>query len=330
MIEAPEPLRDVLRRQALTVAKGIALAPFAVFGLLCLVTVPAAIGLAVALWAFSVGSLALETAVVVVLMAVTVGGLWWAFAYGGIASTRRFGRLDATLRASILACFAITSFTSLTALLYEHDAVHTSVTPANGQDIFDVSLEFYAWQLMNTLPLVDVPGNLDWAKPFEFTDQLGGLLVILFTGFVIFPLIQAARLILADTRTPYDVTVLRALRQHLPEGSVTAVRRGYACAVVDKRVLIDVIEQVWNHDPATRRIEQIRARPGERRPDGYLLVVDAVADRARDRIERALEAAPFAASLAVWRADQPEDDLIASFEALRRQVSGSGPGGRAP
>ena len=55
------------------------------------------------------------------------------------------------------------------------------------------------------------PGNLDWAKPFEFTDRLGGLLVIAFTGFVIFPLIQAARLILAGSQVPYDVTVTRAL-----------------------------------------------------------------------------------------------------------------------
>ena len=50
--------------------------------------------------------------------------------------------------------------------------------------------------------------------------------MILFTGFVIFPLIQAARLILADTRRPYDVTVLRALRQHLRDGSVRPVPAG--------------------------------------------------------------------------------------------------------
>ena len=74
------------------------------------------------------------------------------------APVRRF---EPTLRASILACFAITSFTSLTALLYEHDLVDISVAPDDGQDIFDVSLEFYVWQLLNTLPLVDIPGNLD-------------------------------------------------------------------------------------------------------------------------------------------------------------------------
>ena len=89
---------------------------------------------------------------------------------------------------------------------------------------------------------------------------------------------------------------------------------------MDNLVLVDVMAQVWNHDPAIRRLERICATPEKPTPKGYLLVVDAIADRARERIETELMQAPFPARLAVWRADQPERDLIASFEALREQI----------
>ena len=77
-------------------------------------------------------------------------------------------------------------------------------------------------------------------------------------------------------------------------------------------------------------LERICARPEQDRPKAYLLVVDAIAERARDRVEDALQNAPFPARLAVWRSDQPARDLIKPFEALREQVSGSAPAGRAP
>ena len=95
-------------------------------------------------------------------------------------------------------------------------------------------------------------------------------------------------------------------------------------------MIVDVITQLWNHDPVLPRLERICARPDETRPAGYLLVVDAIADRARDRLEQALKDAPFPARLAVWRGDQPERDLIASFDALCERITDSGPEGRAP
>src|SRR3954451_6344508 len=115
------------------------------------------------------------------------------------------------MSASALALFAVVSFTSLTALLHEQGMIGVTPEPAR-DDVLGEVFGFYLWQFANTLPVVDVPGNLGWEKPFEFDDALGGLLVILFTGFVISPLIQLARLILARGELPFDVLVVRALR----------------------------------------------------------------------------------------------------------------------
>ena len=114
----------------------------------------------VAQWAVSKDSVVLETAVSAVLMVATFTGLWWAFAYGRIASLLSFGRSEPTLRASALAFFALASFASLTSLLYEEDLVRDQrARPRPGQDMLDLSLEFYAWHFANIVPLLDVPGE---------------------------------------------------------------------------------------------------------------------------------------------------------------------------
>lgn len=321
MNEGTPSLREEIRRRALAVAKGVALAPFAVFGVLFIVMLPGGLGIIVVDWAFGTGVLALEVLVVGALMIATVAGLWWAFAYGGIASLLPFGRFEPTLRASALAFFAVVSFTSLTALLVEEGVVDLTPDPAPGEAL-DVAFELYLWQLANTLPLVDIPGNLGWEKPGELEDGLGGLLVILFTGFVIFPLIQLARLILAGTDVPFDVSVVRALSKHVGSRRIFVLREreGYGRAIVDGDLFVDVMQAVWNHDAAVARVERLAARATERRPRGYLLVVDAVAEGARERIEAALSEAPFAARLVVWRADQRPEDLTAAFDALHERL----------
>jgi hypothetical protein len=316
-------VKEDIRRRALAVAKGVALAPFAVFGVLFIVMLPGGAGILVVDWAFGTGWLALEVLVVTVLMIATFAGLWWSFAYGGIAALLPFGRFEPTLRASALAFFAVVSFTSLTALLYEEGLV--GITPDPSADlVLDETFSFYMWQLANTLPLVDIPGNLDWEKPFEFDDRLGGLLVILFTGFVIFPLIQLARLILAGRDVPFDVSVVRVLSKHVGSKRIHILRNreGYGRAIVDGDVFIDVMHAVWNHDAAVQRLERLGARSPEQRPRGYLLVVDAIAEAARERIGLAAAQAPFAAGLAVWRGDQRHADLTEAFDALQERLDG--------
>jgi hypothetical protein len=295
------PVRD----RVVPLAKGVALAPFFVYGVL----IPAGAGIAATNWAFGTRVLALELLVVLVLMGITARVIWW-IAGGDVKSELRFGRFQPALRASALAGFAAVSFTSLTALLYQRGLV--GISPAPAQDrVFDASFEFYLWHLANTLPLVDIPGNLGWQKPVELHGGLGGLLVIVFTGFVIFPLIQLARLIVAGGGAPFDVKVVRALAKHVGDDRITIVRKpqGYARALVDGRLLVDVMQDVRNHDAVVQRLQRLANQSFD-----YLLVVDAVAQGARERIEHALSEAPFAAAVVVWRADQRPADLTDAFD----------------
>jgi hypothetical protein len=272
-------------------------------------------------WAFDTGSLAFETLVAVVLMGLTVAWVLRSFAYGGTRRLREFGRFAPTVRATTLALFAAVSFTSLTAVLHDHGVVGVTPEPAHDELLGD-TFAFYLWQLANTVPLVDITGNLHWHKPFEFDDSLGGLLVILFTGFVIYPLIELARLILARGDAPFYVSVQRALSRHLGRRRVffPPRREGYLCAIVDEKVIIDVVPTVCNHDAVLQRLGGLRESPYARRCPGYLVVVDAIAEAARERIELALSQGPFTASLAVWRPDQPEEKLIAALDALEKQI----------
>jgi hypothetical protein len=320
--DRPGPFGDDVRRRALAVAKGIALAPFAVLFTIFIVIFPAGVGIKAAIWAFGTGSVVLETAVVVVLVASMVAALWWSIGRGGIKALLRFGRFEPILRASALACFAAVTFTTLTALLFEQGLIGITPAPAK-TDVLDETFDFYLWHLANTVPLVDIPGNLEWSKPFEFDDALGGLLVIVFTGFVIFPLIQLARLILDGGDVPYEVAVVRALGKHVGSERIFVVRdhEGYGRAIVDDWLFVDVMRGVWNHDAAQLRLEQLAARDTVKRPHGYLLVVDAIAEPARERVEAAMDDAPFPAALAVWRSDQRVADLTGMFGALEKQVT---------
>jgi hypothetical protein len=323
--EHPGPFGDEVRRRALAVAKGIVLAPFAVLAVVFIVMLPAGVAIKAAIWAFGTGSVVLETALVVVLVASMVAALWWSIGRGGIKALLRFGRFEPTLRASALACFAAVTFTTLTALLYEQGLIGITPAPAKA-DVLDDTFAFYLWHLANTVPLVDVPGNLEWSKPFELDDALGGLLVIVFTGFVIFPLIQLARLILAGGDVPYDVAVVRAIGKHVGGERIFVVRdhEGYGRAIVDGWLVVDVMRGVWNHDAATLRLERLSARETVKRPRGYLLVVDAIAEPARERVEAAMDDAPFPAALAVWRSDQGVADLTDRFGALETRVTAPG------
>ena len=73
------------------------------------------------------------------------------------------------------------------------------------------------------------------------------------------------------------------------------------------------------------RLDRLSGREIVRRPRGYLLVVDAIAEGARDRLELAPYGAPFPAMLAVWGSDQPQADLTAVFDALEERFRAPAP-----
>jgi hypothetical protein len=305
--------RETVGDLAVAVARVVVVAPL-------FVLMMTALPIVATTWAFDTGSLALETLVAVLSMSATFAWLLWEFAFGWTRWQLRFGRFAPTVRATALAFFAVVSFTSLTALLHDQGLLDVTPEPARDHLLGDTA-SFYVWQLANTVPLVDITGNLDWHKPFEFDDRLGGFLVILFTGFVIFPLIQLARLILAGGDVSFDLSVQRALDKHVDRPFFDRHREGNSLTIAEQGVRIDVMSTVWNHDAVLKRLERLGNRPAGRWPiRGYLLVVDAIAEAARERIERALSQAPFEASLAVWRPDQPAKELIAALERLQQRM----------
>ena len=272
------------------------------------------------------GSVVLQTIVVVALAATAAAVFRWSVGRRGIKSLLRLGRFELTARAAALAGFAVVAFTTGTALLFEQGLI--DITPAPARDeVLDEALVFYVWHIANTVPLVDIPGNLEWARPFEFDGPLGGLLVIVFTGFVIFSLIQLARLILAGGELPYEGAVVHKLGKLVGGGRMTEAgdHEGYGRAIVDDSVVIDVMRDVWNHDAAALRLERLAARSIERRPRGYLLVVDAIAEGARERLRARVSSGRRSRPRWSYGAVTSAEDLAGAFEAL----NGAGHSSRA-
>jgi hypothetical protein len=295
--------------------------------------------------AIASGFLPLEVAVVTLVMAPTVAGVWWALFQGGVARRLHLGRVEPSVRALLLLVFATASFASLTGVLYAEGAIDVGGSAIAAEDAVDRALDFYLWQIADSVPLLDVTSNLDWDAPFKFEDRLGGLLLVLFKGFVIVPLVQIARLILGGGLDPYEEAVLRALRTASKERRLAsegtpnlwlAVRRrvekapvsrtkgdfGYDRAVVEEpnRVLVDVMRNVSTEDAVLSRlalVDQLHAQHGT---TGYLLVVDAIGERARDRIEKRFAETTFPAQLAVWRGDQPTEDLGRTLDRLHAAI----------
>ncbi len=119
---------------------------------------------------------------------------------------------------------------------------------------------------------------------------------------------------------PRALLGLRVVREAKSNGYTHALLQyGEAGSSQILFVVVDVMRELWTEDAALRALDRVLAT--EFRPQAYLLVVDAVADRARERIEDAFARAPLAALLAVWRGDQPVDDLAQAVKPLARQLS---------
>jgi hypothetical protein len=254
-----------------------------------------------------------------VLVVLTIGGLAWAFTRGALLGWVDVGRFDAVLRAAILTSFAVGTFASLTGLLYLDDTLELRNAPKDDDLVMDEMIEFYAWHLVNTVPTLDVASTLNWQEPFSFDQREGGLLLIAFKGLVILPLIQIVRLIVAGPQRGYEHSVVHALQKGLPNEKVRKVGSGRTSgAFVGEAapfVFVDVMQQMWNEDPAIDRLDVVVAKGG-RKIGSYALVVDAVGEAARPRIAEAFAEAPFEARLVVWRSDQSRAALIDAVSPL--------------
>ena len=294
--------------------------------LIFVVLVPAWVAVFAAQWAFRQGTLALEIAVVTILMLVTAFSIWWAFTGRRVSEgLQKINKIGTTLRTLMVAFFAVASFASLTSLLYLEGAIEIS-EPVSQDDVIFETAVVYVWHLFDTVPLLDIPQNLEWELPFEFEDSLGGLLLIVFTAIVILPLIRIARVIWTGQAEPYEEALRSALRRRLPDWKMTRLtgELGYERALVEasERILVDVMHGVSTEDAPLRRLEAVRARlAGYFDASGYLLVVDAVAERARDRIDEAFEKSALSAELVVWRSDEPGAPLADAVERLAGRIA---------
>jgi hypothetical protein len=301
-------------------ATWIVAAPALLLGVLIVPLAPGAVAVKVAQWTFETHVLALEIAVVTVLMAATLAWLYWAFAHGGVVSRLHLGRLEPTIRALTVTIFAVATFSALTALLYLERGLQIRGGPIAPDSVVDKASAFYVWHLVDTVPLLDVTSSLHWKPGFEFEDRVGGLLLLVFKGFVILPLIQVARLIFAGRRETYPIAVMTAVRRT----SKRVWSSGANTMVVadDGRLIhVDVINEVWTEDAPVRRLRRLEDLPAHKHIDGYLLVVDGIADRARDRVEQEFGEAPFPARLLVWRSDEPPAIIHRELDQLYAEVA---------
>jgi hypothetical protein len=330
-------LRGLARLE--TVLEWAIVAPFLFVAAYIVLVVPAYAALKATEWTISTDVLALEIAAVTALMGLTLAGLRWAFARRRLLEHTPLlhwsGRFEPMLRIVTVVAFALASFSALTAVLYSEGAL--DVRPAlSAEAVMNRAVEFYAWHLADSVPLVDITGNLQWNPRPEFDDRMSGFLIIVFTGVVILPLIPAVRLAAAGRRDSYESAVVTTLRKKRAGWRTRSPRDrngGRHVAVVEQgavRILVDVMRGVWTAEPALRRLEDVpralieegvRGALGQNLLDrfaanlldqaldhgGYLLVVDAIGDRARDAVERGFGASEIPARLVIWRTDEPDE-----------------------
>lgn len=88
----------------------------------------------------------------------------------------------------------------------------------------------------------------------------------------------------------------------------------------EERILVDVMQDVSTEDAPLRRLDFVRRFLAPTHgATGYVLVVDAVGERARDGIGDAFERSDFPSALAVWRSDQPGVHLAQVVEHLAKR-----------
>lgn len=319
------PTRSRVLRFVRLVGAWVAVVPFAAVGLFYAAFGPAVLATQLTEWAVSTEIAVLEIAVVVLLMGLTVGGLVLGFVRGILAVHHRPS--EALLWTTVTACFAVGTFASITGLLYLESMLDVD-RRISDDEVMDHMIEFYGWHALSTMPMLDLATSLDWDAPFSLTDRRGGMLIVSFKFLVLLPLVLFVQRLFALVGAPasYSQIVRTALRKSGANVTKTDVRHGYEGAILEHdragRVLVEAMPQVWTEDAPMRRLRSIEL--GNDLPsfavDGYLLVVDAVASSARERIDEAFAEAQLPAKLVAWRADEGPEVLGHELERFAGEL----------
>jgi hypothetical protein len=305
--------------------------PFLVLGVYLVLLGPAWAAIKITEKALSTHVRIDEIAAVFLFMAVTFTGLRWALAHRRLTASRR---VEAILRIALVVPFAVASFSSLTAVLYQRGALTVAGERLPQEHVFDKTAEFYVWHLTNSVPVLNIPENLEWKEPFQ-VDRLGGLLLVVFTAVVILPLIPAVRLAVASRADAHEEAVFKALRKSgrnwkVRSHPVPTIRHSAIVEELGVAIVVDAIRDVTTEELALRRLKTagvVLAGTGVDR-GGYVFVGDHFGDRARERIEAAFAAREdeiraglaredvIRARLVAWRGGEQPAPLVSVVDGL--------------
>ena len=314
-----------------TVGKWLGAAAMIVIGIGCAAYVP----VKAASWAISKESVVAEAGAAVVCILVSLGGLALLWRRDSLRESPRVG---AVVLIALALAVAIGSFSALTAVLYHEGAVNVSGTAVREDNVIDEATVFYTWHVVNSVPLLDIPQNLNWEKPFEFEDRRGGLLLMAFAGAVLLPLIPAIQLATARRpRDAYEDAVMKALRGNARAWKVRAPRdrRSQHVAVIESggtRIQVDAVRELPTVDAARRRLQLLfveaaraaghqdldKAVEAARDGGAYLLVAGVVDKATSERVEHSFRESTLETKipckLAVWPSGKPGEELAKAVE----------------
>jgi hypothetical protein len=100
-----------------------------------------------------------------------------------IGRTRRIRPFTDVVLTSVAVCFVLTA----------PFAFATFMLDAEGREGYLDALSLYAWHAFDVLPFVNATDTLNWAEPLEDHSTTTGILLLLYKGLVLAPVVAAAR-----------------------------------------------------------------------------------------------------------------------------------------
>ena len=106
-------------------------------------------------------------------------------------SLRRADKVTPFLYPFFIAYAAIVLFATSAFVLSDHDVIRFGTDPASPAPISQPAdaLDFFAWHLLDSVPVLSVTETLRWNEPLGYTSGLVGLLLLVFKVLVIVPVI---------------------------------------------------------------------------------------------------------------------------------------------
>lgn len=104
----------------------------------------------------------------------------------------------------LICAVATAGFASLSALLVVHGVMPTTGKPLPAADPASATFGYYAWHLLDAVPVLDIPNTLRWAEPYQFADRWSSSLLLAYKLLVILPFLQIAALVWRSRKAPAE------------------------------------------------------------------------------------------------------------------------------